>query len=130
MSILLGGYSFDGPFEEIESLVNAAGVYAVLLWRDGKHHMVDVRESADVKRHASSPELIQLWADECGVGASIHFAVLYTPGRDEIDRQGIELRLRDQCAPSCGNWCSAKRFALDDRRRARHTKRMERNRGS
>jgi hypothetical protein len=109
MSIRLGGYYFEGPFEEIDALRDATGVYAVLAvrgnaWREEvAYRMVDVREAEVVKLHAAAPDRIQRWAEECRAGSSIHFAVLYTPGRDEIERQIIELELRNLYRPPCGN---------------------------
>ncbi len=100
MSIRLGQFLFDGPFENADPLENRPGVYAALHWRDGKYQVLDVHESSHVKKHATSPVLYQLWADTCGSDPTIHYAVLYTT-RDETGRREMERVLRKFYDPPC-----------------------------
>lgn len=49
MSILIGALEFDGPFEDIDSLSDASGIYAVLCENDGELELVEIADAEVVR---------------------------------------------------------------------------------
>ena len=49
VSITIDGHTFEGPYAGTDRLEDRSGVYAILCYREQKHFVVDVGESATLK---------------------------------------------------------------------------------
>jgi len=101
MSVNLGGYIFDGPFVNVESLEDRAGIYTILDKRsDGMLYVIDIGESANVKTRVETHDRATCWyRNSYGV---IVYAAYYTPYTQQIGRIRIEQELRLEYEPPCG----------------------------
>lgn len=63
MSINIGGYNFEGPFNNSDSLRSQSGVYVILGSNagNGNWNVVDVGESEDVKTRVASHDRADCW---------------------------------------------------------------------
>jgi len=102
MSINVGNYTFDGPFDNTAALQDRSGVYVILdLRSDGKYYIVDVGESSQVKTRVENHERKDCWQRN-GQG-NLTVAVLYTPNLQQPGRAAIEKEIRMQYNPPCGD---------------------------
>jgi len=95
MSIAIGNYSFEGPFNNASYLKDKPGVYAILCSNNGKYHPVDLGESETVKSRVENHDRQSCWQQNCN--GTLTVAVLYTP-----DRQLIEQIIRKLYNFPCG----------------------------
>jgi len=99
MTIAIGNYNFEGPYENTSSLKNQSGVYVVL----GRNlssqswNIVDIGESAMVKDRIENHDREDCWKKQ-GYG-TLAVAVYYC---NEARRMTVEKALRQQYNPPCG----------------------------
>jgi hypothetical protein len=100
MAINIGNYGFDGPFMSTSGLMSRSGVYSIL----GRHNelelwtLVDIGEAGDVRDRVECHDRKDCWK---GRGyPSLSVAAFYC---DERTRMRIELELRAQYNPPCGD---------------------------
>lgn len=100
MSITIGNYSFEGPFNNTASLYNQSGVYAILTRpaTGGSHFVIDIGESEAVRDRIARHDRSMQW-NHANQG-SLHVAVYYC---DERTRMQVESTLRWQFSPVCGD---------------------------
>ncbi len=100
MSIKIGDYNFDGPFDSTSDLRHKSGVYAILGRdsEDKKWQVVDIGESKDVKDRVENHDREDCWEaqDYEILGYAAYFC---TKSRREI----IETILRRKYNPPCGD---------------------------
>lgn len=99
MSIKIGNYNFEGPFSSTTSLKMQSGVY-VILGRNsatGNWTVVDIGESGSVRERIENHDRAPCWRNR-GY-QEIAVAVFYC---NESQRMTIELQLRNQFNPPCG----------------------------
>lgn len=102
MSITIGQYTFEGPYDNTGPLEDRSGVYAILCVRDNKYRVVDVGESAQVKTRVENHERKACWMRNCS--GSLMVAVYYTPHLQSSGRVSVEQEIRAQYNPPCGQW--------------------------
>lgn len=101
MSIIIGAYSFDGPYTNTDLLVDKSGIYAILCTSpDDKYTVVDIGESATVKSCVDTHDRKDCWTHNCNETLTV--AVFYTPSKQQAGRIEIEQELRNQYNPPCG----------------------------
>lgn len=100
MSIAIGKYQFDGPYDNTGSLQDRSGVYVVLCHRDKENFVIDVGESAHVKTRVENHDREDCWERNCT--GELTVAVLYTPNLQSAERVAIEQEIRRQYNPPCG----------------------------
>ena len=100
MSITVGNYSFDGPYNNTESLLDNSGVYVIHCLRDERYYVMDVGESAQVKTRVENHDRTDCWQQNCN--GVLKFAVYYTPNLQSAGRMAIEQEIRSQYNPPCG----------------------------
>ena len=88
MSILINGYSFDGPYSSTYSLEDRSGVYVILC----NSRLIDVGESAGVRNRIENHDRKDCWERNCS--GNISFAVHYTPNLQQSGRMEIEQEIR------------------------------------
>jgi len=99
MSIPIGNYKAEGPFDNIDALPFRSGVY-VILGQPGTStpwKVVDVGESQNIRERVSNHDRRLCW-DRQGY-AKLSVAAIYANAND---RMRIESELRTQLNPSCG----------------------------
>lgn len=101
MSIIVGRYTFEGPYTDTSSLADRSGVYAIHCYRDGGYYLVDAGESANVKSRVDIHDRKQCWAMNCS--GTLTVSVLYTPNAGQAQRRLIEQELRVKYGPPCGS---------------------------
>lgn len=100
MSIPIGWFSFDGPFDSTEKLSPKAGVYVVLSLEDGgKYTMLEIDEAIDVLEGLAAHERRSCWEEHRN--HALHYAVLYTPDLSEESRQLIVKEVRMEYVMPC-----------------------------
>lgn len=102
MSITIGRYTFEGPYDNTGPLEDRSGVYAILCFRDGKYYVVDVGESAQVKTRVGNHERKACWMRNCS--GTWMVAVYYTAHLQSSGRVSVEQEIRAQYNPPCGQW--------------------------
>ncbi|GBD38316.1 hypothetical protein HRbin37_00563 [bacterium HR37] len=100
MSITIGKYSFEGPYDSTDSLQDRSGVYAILDQRPDGYHLIDVGESSQVKTRVETHDREGCWQRH-SLG-TLMVAVLYTPHLQQPGRWAIEQEIRRQYNPPCG----------------------------
>jgi len=101
MSIKIDKYDFEGPYSDTSSLEDRSGVYVILDYRDdGKHYVLDVGESAQVRTRVENHDRKDCW--DLNREGNLRFAVHYTPGLQQAGRMAIEQEIRDKYNPPCG----------------------------
>lgn len=102
MSITIGNYDFSGPFKSTSSLEDKGGIYAILTPSTANNYKVlDVGESGNVKSRVENHDRKSCWERNANSGG-LSYAVYYTPGMTESERQKIEHEIREKSKPTCG----------------------------
>jgi len=102
VSITIGQYTFEGPYDNTGPLDDRSGVYAILCLRDSKYYVVDVGESAQVKTRVDNHDRKGSWQRKCS--GTLMVAVYYTPHLQSSGRMSVEQEIRAQYNPPCGQW--------------------------
>lgn len=98
MTIQIGRYNFEGPFDTLDGLPNASGVYAILGRNaSGGYDMIDIGESATLKDRIATHDRKDQWARR---GHPTILAAAYYS--DAHSRMHIEQELRALYNPPCG----------------------------
>tara|TARA_R110002110_G_scaffold62939_4_gene175260 strand:+ start:461 stop:766 length:306 start_codon:yes stop_codon:yes gene_type:complete len=100
MSITIGNYNFEGPYDSAAQLQNRSGVYAIL-GRSGsadQWKMVDIGESSGVSERVNNHDRAPCWK---GRGYRHLSAAAYYCA--ERERMAVERVLRTQYNPPCGD---------------------------
>lgn len=101
MSITIGKYQFEGPYDSADKLQDHSGVYVILCFTDQvKSHVIDVGESAKVQERVAGHDRQDCWKRNCN--GTLKVAVLYTPNLQSAGRGEIEQELRTKYNPPCG----------------------------
>ena len=100
MSIQIGRYDFEGPYDNTGPLKDRSGVYVILCLVDKKYFVIDVGESAQVKTRIENHDREDCWRRYCN--DTLMVAVLYTPNLQQTGRSAIEQEIRRKYNPPCG----------------------------
>ncbi len=98
MNIILGSYTFEGPFKNIRSSdSNRSGVYAIL-GKQGpnSYKVIDIGESAEIGGRISNHDRAGCWSEQSN---DLYYACY---SANENDRFDIEQELREIYNPPCG----------------------------
>lgn len=99
MTVKIGDYNFAGPFDSTDSIEDKSGIYAVLNYKDGKCYVLDVGESAQMKKTIEDHDREE-WKKRSE--SKIEYSVYYTPDLKEAERQEIEAKIRATYIPPYG----------------------------
>lgn len=100
MSIIIGKYTFDGPYTSPNELEDRSGVYIIICQKDNKKDLIDVGESATVKSRVETHDRKDCWGKNCQ--GTLTVAVYYTPNLQQSGRMAIEQEIRNQYDIPCG----------------------------
>ncbi len=91
MSILIGKYEFDGPFETTTGLQDRQGLYAILHCKGDEYELIHVAESDNVK------ECIQLsQASYSSLTGSVLLAACYTERCGSRERKSMVAEIQKE----------------------------------
>ena len=96
------GYKFEGAFTDPERLEPQSGVYVIWCKTDDTWTVIDVGESADVKRRVKTHDRAAQWG--CLCSGMLYYSAIYTPNLQQPGRREIETAIRAQTKPPCGDW--------------------------
>lgn len=103
MTFTIVGYTFSGPYRSAAELEDRSGVYVVLTPTDATHFKaLDVGESATVKTRITHHERKPCWQRNSNNG-QVLYAIHYAPHLQQHARQEVELKIRNQYCPPCGD---------------------------
>jgi len=100
-TITVGGYPFQGPFNDTKYLENRPGLYAIHVQQDEDYTLLDVGESAAVQDRVRDHERKSCWMEHTH-GGLIVFSVFYTPDLAEESRAAMSRLIRETTQPACG----------------------------
>lgn len=100
MTISVGDYTFNGPYDSTDPIEDRSGVYAIHCHREDKYYLIDVGESAEVKLRLDTHDRKNCWQEECQ--GTLTYSVKYTPNLQQAGRMEIEQAIRDRFNPPCG----------------------------
>jgi hypothetical protein len=97
MSVRIGRFDFEGPFDSPENLKSDPGVYAVISTFRGRSSVLDVGEGGNVRESVTTSDRHNHWLDVSrNQGGELLFAANYTPGLEGKSRKLIEQEIRTQ----------------------------------
>lgn len=99
MSLQIGWFSFDGPFETTSELKRESGVFAVLAEIDGRYDMLDIDEGEDLRKAAEEHERRSCWTEHAG--GPLRYVVYYLPADTPEAREKIVREVRMQYKMTC-----------------------------
>ena len=95
----LGKHVFLGPHTDTSQLPSISGVYVITtLSHNGRHTILDVGESKNIRERVSSHDRMQQWRNNAVSGI-----YAWTLASDELTRMTIESVLREAYKPICGD---------------------------
>lgn len=98
IKVASGTYPFDGPYESATDLPAASGVYVISTkQQNGKHRVLDVGESGDVRERVSNHDRASCW--DSHKRDSLYMSA-YQCG--ETTRMSLEGEIRKEYEPPCG----------------------------
>jgi len=100
MTIKIGDYTFNGPYEDPSKLSSKSGVYAIHCEKDSKYFLIDVGESGDVKDRVEKHDRKDCWKKECST--TLTYSEYLTPNLQQAGRKKIEQAIRAKFNPPCG----------------------------
>ncbi len=100
LTVKIGNYNFEGPFESTDPVKDKSGLFAVLYKKEDKHYLIDIEESSKIKEKLDNHNRSKCWKKQSD--GEIEYSVLYTPKLKEKDRKEIESKIRARYIPPCG----------------------------
>lgn len=97
MSITIGNYTFDGPYNNTTNIKDQSGVYAILDHINGQYSIVDVGESEQVKTRVDTHDRASCW-NQIKKG-TLAVSALYV---NKPQRMQIEQEIRGKYTIPCG----------------------------
>lgn len=91
-------YDFDGPHSNTGKIADTSGVYVITTHiGDSQHRVIDVGESAQLKKRIENHDRSSLWPTHAlgGLFASVFYC-------EEATRMLIESQIRQFHSPPCG----------------------------
>ena len=101
MTVEIGGYTFSGWWNNVSTLDEKSGVYAIGCEKDGKVKVLDVGESGNVQDRVEQHDRKDCWNKNCKSG-TLKYAQHLTPNKQQAGRKEIEQDIRDKVNVPCG----------------------------
>ena len=92
MSIQVGPYMFEGPYQTTAYLADRPGIYAILGFPNDQKYVIDIGESHSVKTRIETHDRTSDWAS--AFSGPLAVAVLYTPTLSDFQRKSVEYHIR------------------------------------
>jgi hypothetical protein len=115
MSIKVGDYLFEGSYMAPGDLSNKPGLFLVTEFLKGRHHILDIGESVEVRKAVEFHERRDCWLQK-SQKYELRVSVLYTPDLTAAQRMTLERELRARLSPPCGNPALSKPKSLKKRK--------------
>ncbi len=111
MSILVGKYTFTGPFKSLNKLKNKPGLYAVHCPEKKGYKLIDLGEAAMIRDRIKSHERMKCWLLH-SQNRGITLSVYYTKNWPQTNRMKVVKELREIYNPPCGKKTDGKLYFL------------------
>ncbi len=102
MSIKIGDYLFEGSYMAPGDLRNKPGLFLVTELLKGRHRILDLGESEEVRKTVETHSRRDDWLQK-SEKYELRVSVLYTPDLTAAQRAALERYLRARLAPPCGD---------------------------
>jgi hypothetical protein len=100
MSLEIGWFSFDGPYDDESGLPDEAGVFAVLSQEEGgKYNLLDVDDGFNLRESALGHQRRECWQKEAG--GPLRFLAYPLPDDTPEAREKIVKEVRMQYVMAC-----------------------------
>jgi hypothetical protein len=117
MSVKIGSYLFEGSYQAPGDLRNKPGIFLVTEYLKGKHTILDIGESDEVRKAVEFNNRRECWLKN-SVKYELRVNVLYTPDLTVAQRKALEKQFRAKLKPPCGPAVKSKRAAKPKKRRS------------
>jgi len=101
MSIKVDDYLFEGSFMAPGDLRNKPGLFLITEFLKGRHHILDLGESEEVRTAVETHHRRDCWLQK-SQKYELRVSVLYTPDLTATQRAALEKKLRRRLTPPCG----------------------------
>lgn len=95
--IVISGYSFEGPYEIGDEMLDRAAVYVIL---DVRNNVIDVGQSGETRTRLSNHERKSCWNRHEGKWFGVRWMLSDRYSREDRERLEHEIRSREN--PPCG----------------------------
>ena len=117
MSVKIGSYLFEGSYMAPGDLRNKPGIFLVTEYLKGRHTILDVGESEEVRQAIETHSRRECWLKN-SVKYELRVSVLYTPDLTAAQRAVLEKEFRTKLKPPCGPVVKSKPTARSKKRRS------------
>jgi hypothetical protein len=117
MSVKIDSYHFEGSYQAPGDLRNKPGIFLVTEYLKGKHTILDIGESDEVRKAVEFNNRRECWLKH-SVKYELRVNVLYTPDLTAAQRKALERQFRTKLKPPCGPAVKAKRAAKPKKRKS------------
>ena len=117
MSVKIDSYLFEGSYQAPGDLRNKPGIFLVTEYLKGKHTILDIGESDEVRKAVETNNRRECWLKN-SVKYELRVNVLYTPDLTAAQRKSLEKQFRAKLKPPCGPAVKAKPAVKPKKRRS------------
>jgi hypothetical protein len=117
MSVKIDSYLFEGSYQAPGDLRNKPGIFLVTEYLKGKHTILDIGESEEVRKAVEFNNRRECWLKN-SVKYELRVSVLYTPDLTAVQRKALEKQFRAKLKPPCGPAVKAKGAAKPKKRQS------------
>ncbi|HXL73755.1 MAG TPA: hypothetical protein VN963_09035 [bacterium] len=108
MSVKIGSYLFEGSYQAPGDLRNRPGIFLVTEYLKGRHTILDIGESEEVRKAIETSNRRECWLKH-SVKYELRVSVFYTPDLTTAQRVALAKQFRTKLKPPCGPVVKAKR---------------------
>jgi hypothetical protein len=101
MTVIIGGYIFQGWYFLVNTLDEKSGIYAIGCEKDRKVRVLDVGESSNVRDRVKNHDGKDCWDRHCR-GGTLKYAQYATPNKQQVGRKAVEQNIRKKEDIPCG----------------------------
>jgi hypothetical protein len=117
MSVKIDSYLFEGSYQAPGDLRNKPGIFLVTEYLKGKHTILDIGESDEVRKAVETNNRRECWLKN-SVKYELRVNVLYTPDLTVAQRKALEKKFRAKLKPPCGPVVKSKWAAKPKKRKS------------
>ena len=98
MSVKIDSYLFEGSYQAPGDLRNKPGIFLVTEYLKGKHTILDIGESEEVRKAIETSTRRECWLKN-SKKYELRVNVLYTPDLTAAQRKALEKKFRAKLKP-------------------------------
>jgi hypothetical protein len=117
MSVKIDSYLFEGSYQAPGDLSNKPGIFLMTEYLKGKHTILDIGESEEVRKAVETNDRRECWLKH-SKKYELRVNVLYTPDLTAAERKALEKKFRAKLKPPCGPQVKSKPAAKPPKRKS------------